>query len=284
LVDGVDFVDFVDFVDAVGRRADAVAGMVMGLGAAGDAGGHFAVLAYAQRGVHLTAGFGGGLNFGLPGRGFLDLLLNVTVECLGAVANDLAVEMGGVLAHLDFPQNAGRDGGARAATHFVEPFGNFHEGHEPGAQGGAEAAFLRFLVFGAHALAFEFPALGFHFEAGGVLFAAEDFGDGVAEVAQGADLDEGLVVQFGGLSGQDGVAPEGDGGGEEFGGGLARGEFLEVFAAGGELGGLGGDVLAEEPFLVAALTPFGEVLFVDGVIAEVVGEDLADCREGVEPG
>jgi hypothetical protein len=47
-----------------------------------------------------------------------------------------------------------------------------------------------------------------------------------------------------------------------------------------ELGG----VVKEEPIAVAALFPFGEVLFGDRVVFEVGGEDGFDFGERVEPG
>ena len=47
-----------------------------------------------------------------------------------------------------------------------------------------------------------------------------------------------------------------------------------------ELGGLE----LEEPVAVAALFPFGEVLFGDGTVFEVSGEDGFDVGERVEPG
>ena len=46
-----------------------------------------------------------------------------------------------------------------------------------------------------------------------------------------------------------------------------------------ELGG----VVLEEPIAEAALFPFGEVLFGDGAVVEVGGEDGFDFGEGVEP-
>ena len=63
----------------------------------------------------------------------------------------------------------------------------------------------------------------------------------------------------------------------------AGGQALEFVAVGGELGGLGGDVLAGKPFLEAALAPVGEVLLADGVAVEVFGEDFLDFRQGIEP-
>jgi hypothetical protein len=239
---------------------------------------------FADGGAHFVVGFDGLFKFGLLGRGLFDLLFNVPVPLfLGAVADDLAVEMGRVLAHLDFAQDAGHDGGARAAAQFVVPFAEVHHGPDFGAQGGAETAFFGFLVFSAKALALQFPPLGFHLEAGGVVFLAEHFDRGLAEVAEGAELGEGRGVQFGGLAGEEGVAAEGEGGGEQFGWGLAGGQALEFVAVGSELGGLGGDVLAGEPFLEAALPPVGEVLVVDGVSVEGLLEDFADLGEGVEP-
>jgi hypothetical protein len=47
-----------------------------------------------------------------------------------------------------------------------------------------------------------------------------------------------------------------------------------------ELGGL----ILEEPVAVAALFPFGKVLFGDGTVFEVSGEDGFDVGERVEPG
>jgi hypothetical protein len=50
-----------------------------------------------------------------------------------------------------------------------------------------------------------------------------------------------------------------------------------------ELQELGGLVL-EEPVAEAAVFPFGKVLFGDGAIVEIGGEDRFDFRERVEPG
>jgi hypothetical protein len=52
---------------------------------------------------------------------------------------------------------------------------------------------------------------------------------------------------------------------------------------GGQFGGMGKNVLAQQPFTVAALAPGGEVWFVDGASLELFGEDLPDFRQRVEP-
>jgi hypothetical protein len=51
----------------------------------------------------------------------------------------------------------------------------------------------------------------------------------------------------------------------------------------GELKELGG-VVMEEPVAEAALFPYGEVLFGDGAVVEVGGEDGFDFWQRVEPG
>jgi hypothetical protein len=45
-----------------------------------------------------------------------------------------------------------------------------------------------------------------------------------------------------------------------------------------------GSVVLEEPVTEAALFPFGEVLFGDGAVVEVCGEDGFDFGERVKPG
>jgi len=64
---------------------------------------------------------------------------------------------------------------------------------------------------------------------------------------------------------------------------LAGGGGCQSVAVAGQLGGQGEDVLADEPFLVAALTPVGEVLLGDGEGVEVLGEEGLDLGEGIEP-
>jgi hypothetical protein len=129
----------------------------------------------------------------------------------------------------------------------------------------------------------QFPSLGLDFLAGGVLIAAAQLDDGLADAAQGVELGEGLFVQGRPLPGQDGAVAEGDGGGEEVGGELARRGVFEVLAVCGEFGGLGQEVLADAPFLEAAQAPVGEVLLRDGVAVEGLLEDTPDGREVVEP-
>jgi hypothetical protein len=68
--------------------------------------------------------------------------------------------------------------------------------------------------------------------------------------------------------------------------GFGRDGFRPVTSAAtgfGELEELGGVVL-EEPIAEAALFPFGEVLFGDGAVVEVGGEDGFDFGDGIEPG
>jgi hypothetical protein len=63
--------------------------------------------------------------------------------------------------------------------------------------------------------------------------------------------------------------------------GIGRGR--PRYVGGEKLEELGGVVL-EEPVAVAALFPFGEVLFGDGAAVEFGGEDGFDFGERVEPG
>jgi hypothetical protein len=71
----------------------------------------------------------------------------------------------------------------------------------------------------------------------------------------------------------------------EFGGvGFVRGVRLVTSSATGikELEELGGLIL-EKPVAEAAMFPFGEVLFGDGAVVEVGGEEGFDFGKGVEP-
>ena len=58
---------------------------------------------------------------------------------------------------------------------------------------------------------------------------------------------------------------------------------LESSVAFVESAGFGAEFVEDQPFLVAALFPFGEVLFVDPVSVEVGFEDWKDFRVAVEP-
>ena len=59
---------------------------------------------------------------------------------------------------------------------------------------------------------------------------------------------------------------------------------MEVAGVVGEVAGLFEGFLPEDPVLVAAGFPFGEVLFADGVALEAFGEDLPGFGLTVEPG
>jgi len=65
--------------------------------------------------------------------------------------------------------------------------------------------------------------------------------------------------------------------------GKAIGGPGEIAGVGGQFAGLLEELLVAEPFAVAALFPFGEVLGADGAAAEVVGEDGLNFGDFVEP-
>ncbi len=72
--------------------------------------------------------------------------------------------------------------------------------------------------------------------------------------------------------------PLGELGREGSGEGLVR-DGLVVFEVAGEVE----DVLADEPVAIPALSPFGEVDWVNGAVVEFLGEDGTDFGLGMEP-
>ncbi|MGO8679047.1 MAG: hypothetical protein ACLQVX_24675, partial [Limisphaerales bacterium] len=59
--------------------------------------------------------------------------------------------------------------------------------------------------------------------------------------------------------------------------------LIEVIGLFGELAGQGTGFLLAQPFRVAALLPFGEILFVDGAAAEMLFEDVLNGGQAIEP-
>jgi hypothetical protein len=216
-------------------------------------------------------------------RGGFGQFFHIATELRGrGHGQGLGLEMGRVVAGFDFAEvlDGKLDGFAAA-----ELFGAFPR-FQGGPNGGGElVAQLVVEGFGAVGLDFftgELPAFGFDFEAGGDLIAAGEFDDGLAGAAQGAELAEGGFVELRALGGENGGVTVADGGGEMVGEGLALRDGLEIVPGGSQFAGMGEDVLAEEPFFEAALTPVGEVLLVDGLSVEAL-EDGFDLGQGVEP-
>jgi hypothetical protein len=136
------------------------------------------------------------------------------------------------------------------------------------------------VLVGFVSVAFETEA--FHVEAGGLVVAAAELDDIVAEDTEGAEFAlkfVGVVAvprgEFGGVA-----ADEDDG---EMIGHATRGGFGEFGGIGGELGGPGEGVLLGEPLWVAALFPLVKVLLGDLPAGEIALKDCVDLGEGVEP-
>ena len=127
------------------------------------------------------------------------------------------------------------------------------------------------------------PALVLDLETGGFEFAPAHFEHGLGKGQEGAELGEGFVVQIILGRAQDERQTEGDDAGEVVGEGAAAGGGLDVVLVGGQFIGIGKEVLGGEPFLVAAVAPFGDVLGCDGASVELAGEDGLDLGEPVEP-
>jgi hypothetical protein len=99
-----------------------------------------------------------------------------------------ALKMGRVLAGLDFIDDVQGELGRRAGAVFFDPFPLSQFAPEAG---GERVPLLLFDGFGLvllDLLAGQVPALAFDFEAGGVLLAAAQLDDGLAEAAQDAEL------------------------------------------------------------------------------------------------
>jgi hypothetical protein len=184
--------------------------------------------------------------------------------------------MGGVGAGLDFGEIVGGKTGGGAASELGQAFALLQGSPHRGGERFPLPSFEGFGLFGGFLGGGLFPALGFDLETGGVLFAATQFDGALAEAAQGADLDEGLVVQGGAWGRENGGETEADGLGEMVGDGLAGDDGFEFLAVGGQIASQGEEVLMGEPLLKAALAPFAEVLLADGAAGEICGEDGFD--------
>ena len=202
---------------------------------------------------------------------------------MGEFGEGLAFKMGRVFAGFHFREDGRAENGGWAAAETGGEFGVF-DAHQDG--GGQFVALTLFEGLGAvvvHLLAQPVPALIFDFEVSLVLLAAAEIDDGLTVETQGAELVQGGFVQLGTLGGEDGGHAKADGVGEMVGHGRGLGDGLEVVPAGGEVVGVVPDFFVDEPVLVTALTPVGEVLFGDGAVVEELGEGFLDLRQGVEP-
>ena len=260
-----------------------VVGRARGAAAFGGRGG-FDFAELVEGGVYFADHFDGGLDVGFSdGRVFPPFFGVAQEVCEGLDGKGFALEMGRVFAGFDFAEVFDGEAARRGIAEFFDVFAGSQRGPHGGGQGVALALFEFFGVFGGQVGALEFPAFGLDLEAGGVVVAATEFDDGLSGLAEGAQLCEGGGVQVLALGGENGAVAEGDGGGEVVGEGLAGGDGLEFLLVGGEVLGVGEEVLFEEPFLVAGVAPVGEVLFADGLGVEFFGEEGLGFGQGVEP-
>ena len=120
-------------------------------------------------------------------------------------------------------------------------------------------------------------------DAGVLVVAPAEFGDGPAQMAVGAEF----LVEFGGDFAVPMAEELGEAGGVDGGEvlGEASGDGLpELVGVGGKILGVAEEVTLDFPVHEAAGAPFAEVLLGEGVPGELLFEDGLNLGEGVEPG
>ena len=147
------------------------------------------------------------------------------------------------------------------------------------------AYFAPFLLagrFGDEALLLALIGGLVHPQTGGAVVRPAQYGKILIELRQDAQFDiEGLV--FGAIpTGQKaGELPRNDG--SEMFGEIMVGGGAHRAGIGGEAAGFVEHFLLGLPFEEAALAPFVEILFADGLAGEVIGEEGRDTGDGIEP-